>query len=265
VSYLVHYQFYTFETPVHKIQNNFMGKIRSTLYILGIKEWNMDSMMTSLVWQPLKSFGKWLQFLDRRLAAVVYGALLFIGVYVASGADVVRGMLDGVIWVSAILSILLFVRAYATKGSVLTCWTQIFLGQIFAGVFLSALTGASLQVMLFYFTGLVVAYLIGVLIIRAIDSSSRLTLMEYHGYMHQYSTLGNVFFIACLAMVVFPITPSFIGEELFLSSIHTDHGVLVAIFAFGYVLSGISVMRLFAKIFFGPNKKTHHEIAYRSS
>lgn len=265
VSYLIHYQFYTFETPVHKIQNNFTGKIRSTLFILGLKEWNMDSMMTRLIWQPLKSIGAWLRFLDRRFAAVVYGALLFIGAAIAGGADVSHEVVEGVVWVSAILSIALFVRAYATKGTVLSGWTQIFLGQMFVGLFLSVLTSADPQAMMFYFVGIVVAYVIGVLCLRALDHTSKLTLMEYHGYMHQHATLGNVFFIACLAIIVFPITPSFIGEEMFLTSIHTDHVALVAIFAIGYVLSGVSAMRLFSKVFFGPHKKTHHEIAYRSS
>jgi NADH-quinone oxidoreductase subunit L len=265
VSYLVHYQFYTFVTPVHNIQNNFIGKIRSTLYILGIKEWNMDRAMTALVWQPLKSLGAWLRFLDKTAAAVGYGVLLAAGAYVASGAEVERGAVEGVVWVSAILSMLLFVRAYATKGSALTAWTQVFLGQIFVGVFLSALTHAAVETILLYGTSIVVAYGVGVFCLKSLDNSSRLTLMEYHGYMHQHATVGNVFFIACLAMMVFPITPSFIGEELFLSAVHIEDGVMVAIFAFGYVMSGIAVMRLFAKIFFGPHKKTHHEIAYRSS
>ena len=265
VSYLIHYQFYTFVTPVHKIQNNFMGKIRSTLFILGIKEWNMDSMMTRLIWQPLKTAGQRLQFLDQRFAAVIYGALLFMGISIAGGAHVSHEVVEGVVWVSALLSSLLFVRAYATKGTALTCWTQIFLGQVFAGVFLSTLTGAALQAILLYFTGIVVAYVVGNVCLRSLDRTSSLTLAEYHGYMHQHATLGNVFFIACLAMMVFPITPSFIGEEIFLTSIHIEHMALVVIFAFGYVLSGVSVMRLFSKVFFGPHKKTHHEIAYRSS
>jgi NADH:ubiquinone oxidoreductase subunit 5 (subunit L)/multisubunit Na+/H+ antiporter MnhA subunit len=265
VSYLIHYQFYTFVTPVHKIQNNFMGKIRSTLFILGIKEWNMDSVMTRLIWQPLKTAGQRLQFLDQRFAAVIYGALLFMGISIASGAHVAHGVVEGVVWVSAILSSLLFVRAYATKGTALTCWTQIFLGQVFAGIFLTTLTGAALQAILFYFTGIVVAYVVGNVCLRSLDRTPSLTLAEYHGYMHQHATLGNVFFIACLAMMVFPITPSFIGEEMFLTSIHIEHVALVVIFEFGYVLSGVSVMRLFSKVFFGPHKKTHNEIAYRSS
>ena len=265
VSYLVHYQFYTFTPPPQKIQHNFMGKIRSTLFILGIKEWNMDSTMTHLIWQPLKSAGQSLQFLDRRPAAIVCVALVFIGTIALYGANMPHGMVDVLIWMSATLSILLFVRAYANTGTALTCWTQIFLGQIFASIFLSALAGASLDMIMFYLTGIVVAYLVGILCLRLLDRTARLNLMEYHGYMYEHPTLGNVFFIACLALMVFPITPSFVGEEVLLSLIHTNHGALVAIFAFGYVLSGVCVMRLFAKVFFGPHKKSYHEIAYRSS
>ena len=263
VSYLIHYQFYTFVTPIHKIQSNFLGKIRSTLFILGIKEWNMDSAMTHLIWQPLKSTGQWLRFLDRRSA--VYVALVSIGSYAAFGSNMSHAMMDAVIWVSAILSILLFVRAYANTGTALMCWTQIFLGQIFASIFLSALAGAALDTIVFYLTGIVVAYLVGVLCLSKLDRTGQLNLMEYHGYMYERPLLGNAFFIACLALIVFPITPSFIGEEVLLSMIHTSHGALVGIFALGYVLSGVCAMRLFAKVFFGPHKKTYHEIAYRSS
>jgi NADH-quinone oxidoreductase subunit L len=266
LSYMIHYQFYTFVPPAQKIQQNFIGKIRSTLFILGLKEWNMDSAMTNGIWQPLKSTGQWLRFLDSMYAMMFCVAFLILGTYAAYGVNVPHGMVDGVIWVSAILSILLFARAYANTGIVLTCWTQIFLGQLFACLFLSALAGAVLHTILFYLTGIVVAYLAGVLCLALLNrGTARLDLTEYHGYMYEYPMLGNVFFIACLAMMMFPITPSFIGGEILLSSIHTDHGAFVAIFALGYVLSGVCVMRLFAKVFFGPHKKTYHEIAYRSS
>ena len=265
VSYLVHYQFYTFVPPMHKIQQNFIGKIRSTLFILGVKEWNMDSAMTHIVWQPLKSAGQRLQFLDKMSAATFVAMLILSGAYVVYGNHASPGIVSGVIWASAILSMLLFVRAYASRGTALMCWTQIFFGQIFASIFLSALAGATLHTALLYLTGIVVAYLVGILCLWLLDRTRQLNLMEYHGYMYEHPTLGNAFFIACLALMVFPITPSFIGEEVLLSSIHAGHGALVAIFALGYVLSGICVMRLFAKVFFGPHKKSYHEIAYRSS
>ncbi len=266
VSYLVHYHFYTFVPPAQKIQDNFLGKIHSTLYILGIKEWNMDSAMSHFIWQPLKSAGQWLQFLDRRLARIGYVALLILGTYALYGTNVSEGTVDVVIWVSAILSICLFVRAYASKGTVLVCWTQIFFGQLFASLFLIILSNATTQIIILYLSGIVVAYLTGIFCLWFLSrTAGSYTLLEFHGYMYEHPILGNVFFVACLAMMVFPITPSFIGEEVFISSIHTGHHVMVVIFALGYVLSGISVMRLFAKVFFGPHKKTYHEIAYRSS
>lgn len=266
VSYLVHYQFYTFVPPVQKIQDNFLGRIRSTLFILGIKEWNMDSAMTHMVWQPLKSVGQWLRFLDRRSAVTVYVALLILGTTALYVVDMPQRVVDGILWVTAIFSILLFVRAYASKGTALMSWTQIFFGQIFASVFLIALTGAALYTILLYLTGIVIAYAVGLLCLARLNHNPpRLNLMENHGYMYEHPTLGNVFFIACLALIAFPITPSFIGADVLLGSIHTDHGALVAIFTLGYVLSGICAMRLFAKVFFGPHKETYHEIAYRSS
>jgi formate hydrogenlyase subunit 3/multisubunit Na+/H+ antiporter MnhD subunit len=83
--------------------------------------------------------------------------------------------------------------------------------------------------------------------------------------MYAQPTIGDLFFIACLAMITFPITPSFFGEEILLSLTHVNHVAEMVLFIAGYVFLGISVMRLFAKVFFGPHKKTYHEIAYGSS
>ncbi len=266
LSYMIHYQFYTFVLPAQKIRQNFIGKIRSTLFILGVKEWNMDSTMTYVFWQPLKRIGKRLRFLDTAWAVVLCLILMYVGVSIALNEAAFAGAWGAVIWVSGILSVLLFVRAYASKGAALMCWTQIFLGQLFVSLFLGVLSNAATHTILLFLAGIVVAYVVGVVCLWLLGrTTGPYTLMEFHGYMYDHPALGNVFFIACLAMIAFPITPSFIGEEMLLSSIHTSHILEMAIFAFGYVFSGICVMRLFAKVFFGPHKRTHHEIAYRSS
>lgn len=266
LSYLIHYQFYTFVLPTQKIQQNFIGNIRSTLFILGVKEWNMDSTMTNVVWQPLKKLGRSLKFLDTTLANILCMTLILAGVSIAYRGMVSAETLSAVAWTSGILSVLLFVRAYSSKGSALMCWTQIFFGQLFASLFLIILANATVQTTLLYLTGIASSYLVGVFCLRFLGrATGPYTLLEFHGYMYAHPKLGNVFFIACLAMMAFPITPSFIGEEILLSSIHTDQIAEMTIFAFGYVFSGICVMRLYAKVFFGPHKKTHHEIAYRSS
>lgn len=255
LSYLIHYQFYTFEVPTHKIRQDFMGKIRSTLFVLGIKEWNMDSVMTHIVWQPLKQLGQKLKVLDSTWALFVCALLALIG-----------ALYEVSMWAGGILSLLLFVRAYANKGSPLVCWTQIFLGQLFGCFFMSALGGAPFSSVWLYLGGIVAAYLIGAFCLARLGRMvGSYTLMDFHGNMYAHPILGSVFFFACLAMMVFPITPSFVGEEMLLNLIALNQSGAMVIVAVGYIFSGICSMRIFAKVFFGPHKKTYHEIAYRSS
>lgn len=266
LSYLIHHQFYAVAAPEQKIQRNFIGKIRSTLFTLGIKEWNMDSVMTYFVWQPLKRVGKWVAFLDTSPAMITAILILLSGGYVIFTKQSPPIIFDGLTLGSGILSLFLFVRAYASKGAALTAWTQIFLGQLFSCLFLSLFSGADARDTALYFVPTIGAYLVGVLLLTRFGHHiGRLPLMDFHGKMYKYPLLGSLFFITCLAMMLFPITPSFLGEELLLSMTPTDLPALIAVFALGYVFSGICVMRLFAKLFFGPHQKSYHEVAYRSS
>jgi formate hydrogenlyase subunit 3/multisubunit Na+/H+ antiporter MnhD subunit len=66
-------------------------------------------------------------------------------------------------------------------------------------------------------------------------------------------------------MAGFPITPTFIGEDLIFSHIHADQVVLAAIVALSFVLNGLALIRIYARVFLGPHVKTYHEIAYRSA
>jgi NADH:ubiquinone oxidoreductase subunit 4 (subunit M) len=257
---------YSFEPPKQKIGQNFLGRIRSTLFVLGVKEWNMDRVMTDMLWQPLKRIGQWFRFLDKPWLSILGVIVVSVGGGLTYGGTTSHGVLSVVMWLSGILSILLFVRAYASKGRALVCWTQIFFGQLFVSLFLGILSGASVGTAMLYLSGIVVAYLVGVgCLVFLQRKMGPFTLLEFHGFMYAHPAIGDLFFIACLAMIAFPITPSFFGEEVLLSLTHVSHGAEMVLFAAGYVFLGISVMRLFAKVFFGPHKKTYHEIAYLTS
>ncbi len=266
VSYLTHYQIYTFVPPENKIRPGFIGKIRATLFILGLKEWNMDGVMTRFLWQPLKRVGQRMRFLDTVWASALSAILIIMGVFAIYDEALPHATLDIITWTSSILSILFFIRAYISKGTALMCWTQIFLGQLFASLSLGALSSAAAHTVPLYLSGIILAYLVGIACLLVLSRSvGSYTLLEFHGFMYTHPVLGNIFLVASLAMMVFPITPSFVGGEILLSVIHTHYIALVSMFSLGYVLSGISALRLFAKVFFGPHQKTHHEIAYRSS
>ncbi|MBC7904253.1 MAG: hypothetical protein H7Y27_12560, partial [Gemmatimonadaceae bacterium] len=54
LSYLVHNQFYHFDPSAPKKVNTGFRKISNSLYILSVKEWNLDAMLFRYLWSPFK-------------------------------------------------------------------------------------------------------------------------------------------------------------------------------------------------------------------
>jgi NADH-quinone oxidoreductase subunit L len=92
-----------------------------------------------------------------------------------------------------------------------------------------------------------------------------LDLHRFHGSVNHFPILSMVFFLACLGMSGFPITPSFIGEDLVFSHIHADQVGLAFVTSLSLILDGLAIMRVFARVFFGPDVKSMYSNAYRSS
>ena len=140
------------------------------------------------------------------------------------------------------------------------------LGNLFSALFLQLASAASWGYVALYLTGVAVAFAAGHLCLAYLDRKGQSTeLREYQGAIFAFKKLGHLFFIICLLLIAFPISPSFLAQEVLLSDIPVNHALQIVLFCFAYVLVGISAMRLYIKIFFGPHKTGHHEIAYKSS
>jgi hypothetical protein len=63
----------------------------------------------------------------------------------------------------------------------------------------------------------------------------------------------------------FPISPTFIGLDLIYSHIHEDQYLLASFAAISFVLGGIALIRIYARIFLGPHIKNYHQKALPSS
>jgi NADH:ubiquinone oxidoreductase subunit 4 (subunit M) len=120
--------------------------------------------------------------------------------------------------------------------------------------------------LLMYTGGISLSFILGHICLNYLKQRKEsISLRECQGHMYEYPILGNIFFLVCLGFMLFPITPSFLGEELLLSSIHSGQWLEISLFGIGFFLMGVNITRLFAKVFFGPHKKTYHEIAYKSA
>ena len=76
VTYLIREQFYNYNPRQKTIEDSFSKKIEYSLYMLCIKEFNLDSIMYRYLWNPLKWAGKKLDFFNiNRVLYHVYSAI----------------------------------------------------------------------------------------------------------------------------------------------------------------------------------------------
>jgi len=266
VSYLVHDQFFYFVPPPQRIKNTLLGKLRATTYILSVKEWNMNTAISRYLWRPLKSAGRVFAFLDRS-SAQIGSAILFLlmaGVVVFAVSSTSALLVLSV--AAALISITFYVRAYATKNSAKIGWNLIMLGHLYGALFLGIASGRSWRYLMGYGVGVGVAFILGhgCLWYLQIRGES-LLLGEYHGCIYAFKKLGNSFLIVCLLFMAFPISASFLAQDVMLSLISGSYALQIGLFCATYLLAGVSSMRLYMKVFFGPYKASYHEVAYKSS
>jgi hypothetical protein len=266
VGYLVHDQFFHFVAPVQKIKNTFLGKLRAAFYVLGIKEWNMNASVSYYVWKPLKFVGRTLAVLDT-VPAQIISVMVFLAVLAgATLAHFSTGWLLVVSTIAAVVSCGFYIRAYTTKNAAKICWNLIMLGNLFSILFLVLASAGSWEYLAMYGVGVLAAFIVGHACLWYLEAKGEQTaLRDYHGSIYAFTKLGNIFFIVALLFMAFPISPSFLAQDALLSSIPESQAFLVVLFCFSYLLVGVSTIRLYTKVFFGPHKTSHHEIAYRSS
>ncbi len=97
------------------------------------------------------------------------------------------------------------------------------------------------------------------------QAAGGVTLEQFQGYAYRHPKAAFVFLLACLGIAGFPITPTFIGEDLVLSHVQEGQAVLALLISLNFIIVGLSIIRIYARIFMGPYVQAAQEMAYRSS
>lgn len=266
VGYLVHDQFFYFVPPAQRIKKTLLGKIRATLYILSIKEWGMSTAESRYFWKRLKHVGRISAFLDKPIIKVVSVALFLAASGITASVALSANLILASSTIAAVISIIFYIRAYTTKNSAHVCWNLIMLGNLFGALFLGLAANRNLKYTVMYGVGVAAAFTVGHICLRYLETRGQSTVLrDYHGSIYAFNKLGHVFFVVCLLFMAFPISPSFLAQDVLVSSIPGNHAFQIGLFGLSYLLMGVSTMRLYTKVFFGPHKTSYHEIAYKSS
>ena len=226
----------------------------------------MNTAVSHYVWEPLKTAGRKFAFLDRSVFQVIF-LVLFLGlVELTASTNVSATIKLAASTAAAAVSIMFYIRAFTTKGAAVVCWNLIMLGHVFSIMFLALAADGNWKYLAMYGAGVVLAFVMGHLCLWYLAMKSHAsTLQDYQGAIYVFAKLGNFFFIVCLLFMAFPISPSFLAQDILLGLIPGSHVLQTVLFCFSYLLVGVSTMRLYTKIFFGPHKTSYHERAYKSS
>jgi formate hydrogenlyase subunit 3/multisubunit Na+/H+ antiporter MnhD subunit len=119
---------------------------------------------------------------------------------------------------------------------------------------------------LIYLSGVVTAAPLGYLaIVRLIHFEGPVDLDRFHGYANKHPKIAFTFLLACLGLAGFPITPTFVGEDLIFTHVGENQFVLVFMISLSFIIDGLALVRIYARVFLGPHVKSIFEMAYRSS
>lgn len=267
VSYMIREQFYHF-IPRHYIdRNSVFKKIEYSIYLLCLKEFNLDSFVYRFLWNPLKWGGRKLNFFSGKEVIIFVIATYSIGLICLFNEELIpKGVYVYLPEVFAFIGLLMLLKSFAERKDALLSWVLVIGMHLYRPLAISLNGDIKTNEIILYLSGVIISGVLGYACLNELKSHEhKITLDQFQGHSYEHPKLAFIFLLACLGLMAFPMTPTFIGIELIFTHIHEDQASLVFLAALSYVISGLSLIRIYARIFLGPHIKTYHAHPSRSS
>ncbi|WKZ64821.1 MAG: proton-conducting transporter membrane subunit [Flavobacteriales bacterium] len=267
VTYLIREQFYHFTPREHTFEDTLPKRLEYTLYLLCLREWDLESFMYRRLWNPLKRMGRSLDALNINRMLSILLPLYIAGLVALWQAErMPAGLRHALPVAMALIGLVLVLRAFTERKHVRRALSMVIMGHFWVALAISFNAHFDGSHIAIYLSGVVVCGTLSILAVNRLRRTERnVDLGRFHGHAFEHPRLALLFLLACLGLAGFPITPTFLGEDLIFSHIHADQLLLAALVALSFVLNGLALIRLYARIFLGPHVKTYHEVAYRSA
>jgi NADH:ubiquinone oxidoreductase subunit 2 (subunit N) len=269
VSYLIREQFYNFSPHHRSIEDSFPRRMENTLYILCTKEWDLDSMLYRYLWNPMKRIGNQLNILSFRLVVFLASVLFVLWLFLPMVARRTGyQFLTPTTWsiIFAIVALMFVLKAFTDRREAYLCWLSASMSHFW--IYLAVTFNRPYDAVhtLLYLGGVVVSATVGQwCLYKLTQTEGKIYLDQFHGHAHRHRLLALVFFLSGLGVAGFPITPTFLGVDVVLAEIGAEQFPLAVLSVVSFVLVGLAVVRIYARIFLGPYAKSEFEIAYRST
>jgi len=267
VSYKIREQFYNYVPRIKTIEDSWPKRLEYSLYIISLKEWNLDSWMYRNMWNPLKKFGSRLNFLTFKNVYIFFALAFVIGlIFTLNPKFITEEWRFYLPLIFGFLGLLLVIKAFTERNSVRLSWSLIIINHLSIALAISFNEKFDFSHHIWYLSGVLGSGIVGYLCIQRLRGLEKwVSLDKFYGHSYEHPKIALVFLICCLGIAGFPITPTFIGEDLIFSHIKEDQLLLAFFISMSLIINGLAAIRIYARIFLGPHIKTFHGIAKRSS
>ena len=267
VTYLIREQLYSFVPEAKEAGHTWIKKLKYSIYVLSVKEWNLDTNMFHYLWNPPKLIGK-------RLGMINWPTLLwiFLPLYLAGCLLLIKpvplpaSLSSALPLLFAVTGLVLVVKSFAERKQPQLSWFLIIFNHFWLVLAVSFNESFSLSHTFIYLSGVIVSGILGAAILLWLQKVEReVDLNSFQGHVYEHPVKAFFFLVACLGLAGFPITTTFLGEDLMYSHIHENQLLLTSSISLSLILGGLALIRMYARLFLGPHVKTYHEVAYRSA
>jgi NADH-quinone oxidoreductase subunit L len=267
VSYLIREQFYNFVPREHTIEDSLPKKIEYSFYVLCVKEWNLDSLLYRILWNPLKWAGTRVDFLTQKNSMLISGSIFLLGFGALTFEDAIPSLVHSVLpGLLAAIGLLFVLKAFTERHNVKLSWILVLMNHFYIALAVSFNEHFQYDETMIYLSGVMIFGIGGYVCLYLLETLEKdIDLDRFHGHSYMYPGLAFAFLVCCLCVAGFPITPTFIGEDLIFTHIHSHQLLLASFVAMGYIITGLTIIRLYARVFLGPHVNSVYEMAYRSS
>lgn len=258
VSYLIREQFYGFVPKKKQGGSTWKNRLYLSVYVWSLKEWNLDRVIQGIIFRPLKKLGHRLDFLRYRTLLLYFIPSYGIGVYLLVQGYVLPYWLHQILpLLFAFLALLMVLKSFTERKSVRLAWMMLWMNHFWMVLAIAEnenFAGAEIGI---YLSGVIFFGALGwALIGWMTQQHGDFGLYEYQGLVRQHPMVAFLFLLAILGLIGFPISPTFIGEDLLFSHIHEDQFVLAFLAALAFVMEGVAAVRIYARLFLGGITKS---------
>jgi NADH-quinone oxidoreductase subunit L len=267
VSYLIREQFYNFIPRQHTVEDSLPKKIEYTIYMLCLKEFNLDSFMYRYLWNPLKLLGKKLDFLTLNRVIIFFVPAYLIGLFCVYNRSLIAEDVQHYLpFLFAMIAFIIVLKGFAERKHARLSWFLVVMSHFWIALSVAFNEQFTFDQIHLYLSGVAVAAIIGFVSLRKLKiHEGSVDLDQFHGHAYKHPKIAIVFLLCCLCVTGFPLSPTFVGEDLIFTHIHEDQTFLAFIISLSFIIDGLAVIRIYARIFLGPHAKSIYEMAYRSS